>query len=163
MDIFLDASDVLQFAIRIEENGEAFYRKAASIVKDGEVKKLFDHLADEEIKHREFFKHLLDDVGRYRSDITFTDEYMAYIKDYADSKVVFTKEVMEEKLSRVKDEKAALDLAIQMELDSILYYHEIKGFIIEREHKTIDRIIEEERRHFNRLSEIKKGHKRDYY
>jgi rubrerythrin len=157
MDLFLDASDVLHFAIRIEEDGEAFYRKAAAMVGDNEVKGLFLHLADEEIKHKEFFQGLLNDVGRYRSDITFTDEYLAYIKGYIDSRVVFTKEVMEERLPKAKDRTTALELACQLELDSILYYHEIKVFIIEREHKTIDMIIEEERRHFNRLSDMKKG------
>jgi rubrerythrin len=41
-------------------------------------------------------------------------------------------------------------------MDSILYYHEIKRFVPASQHATLDQIIEEERKHFAKLSEVKK-------
>ena len=51
MSIFFNANEILQFAIRIEENGEKFYHHAARITKDEDTKKMFEYLADEENSH----------------------------------------------------------------------------------------------------------------
>ena len=50
----------------------------------------------------------------------------------------------------------ALEFGIRRETDSILYYHEVKKFVPEARQGAIDGIIEEERRHFVRLHEMKK-------
>jgi rubrerythrin len=73
-----------------------------------------------------------------------------------DNNIIFTKEVMDKELAKIKDTVAALDFAIKRELDSILYYHEIKRFVSAAQHATLDQIIAEERKHFSMLSEIKK-------
>jgi rubrerythrin len=66
---------------------------------------------------------------------------------------------MDSELSRVKDTLSAINFAIRRELDSILYYHEIKRFISRSQHDSIDKIIDEERKHFETLSEIRKNYK----
>ena len=50
--------DVVQFAIRMEENGELFYREAAGTADDPGVVDLFNRLADEEVKHKKIFQDL---------------------------------------------------------------------------------------------------------
>jgi rubrerythrin len=45
---------------------------------------------------------------------------------------------------------------MQREADSILYYHEAKRFTGEKHYNIIDKIIAEERKHFGRLSELRK-------
>ena len=59
-------------------------------------------------------------------------------------------------MARITDTLSAIDFAIRRELDSILYYHEIKEFIAKDQHESIDKIINEEREHFKMLSEMKK-------
>ncbi|MDI6726248.1 MAG: hypothetical protein QMD32_04735, partial [Smithellaceae bacterium] len=56
------------------------------------------------------------------------------------------------------DTPGAVDFAIRRELDSILYYHEIRKFLPLSEYDQIEKIIEEERRHFHKLSELKKSY-----
>jgi rubrerythrin len=63
---------------------------------------------------------------------------------------------MDKQLSKIKDTSAALDFAIQRELDSILYYHEIKKLVPAAQHDAIEKIIEEERKHFLSLTAMKK-------
>ena len=46
------ASDIVEVAIRIEENGVNFYKFAEQITKQQEAKELFAHLAQEAIKHK---------------------------------------------------------------------------------------------------------------
>jgi rubrerythrin len=63
---------------------------------------------------------------------------------------------MDKELAKIKDTIAALDFAIKRELDSILYYHEIKKFVPAAQYTAIDQIIAEERKHFSKLSAVKK-------
>ena len=62
---------------------------------------------------------------------------------------------MDAALAKITNTLSAIDFAIDREVDSILYYHEIKGFIAKNQHESIDRIINEERRHFKVLSKMR--------
>ena len=156
MGTFFDASEVFQFAIRIEENGEKFYHYAEGITKDKEVKKVFDYFANEEVEHKKMFEDMVSKIEKYEPAESYPGEYFAYLRAYVDH-IIFTKEEMDKKLSMVKDTLSAIEFAIQRELDSILYYHEAKKFVSEGQHNLIDRIINEEIKHFSKLSELKKS------
>ena len=67
MSIFFDASEILQFAVRIEENGEKFYRYATRVTNDDSAKRMFDYFANEETRHRKTFEDLLRQPGSNRS------------------------------------------------------------------------------------------------
>jgi hypothetical protein len=45
---------------------------------------------------------------------------------------------------------------MEREMDSILYYQEVKQFLAEKDRVEIDLIIEEERKHFAKLAEARK-------
>jgi len=102
MNIF-EAADIFQFAIRIEENGEIFYHRAALIADDKNIADIFNHLADEEIIHKRIFQDLLSKVDVHRQPESYKGEYIAYLRDYIDNKAVFTKEVKDSELSNVHD------------------------------------------------------------
>ncbi len=155
-----DAVDIFEIAIRIEENGSSFYRYAAHIAEDENTKKTFTYLADEEARHKALFKEMLSKMEKHKIPESYPGEYGAYLRDYVDSNIVFTEKAMDSELPDVKDTLSAINFAIRRELDSILYYQEIKRFLPEGQHDTIDKIINEERGHFEKLSEIKKRYKR---
>jgi len=160
MSIF-EVRDIFEIAIRIEENGNDFYRHVAHTAKDEETKKMFTYLANEEDKHRTIFKEMLSKIEKQETPESYPGEYGAYLRSYVDNNIVFTREAIESELSRIKDTTSAINLAIRRELDSILYYHEIKRFVSKSHHDSIDKIIDEERKHFEKLSEIKKNYKRE--
>ncbi|MBN1383039.1 MAG: ferritin family protein [Deltaproteobacteria bacterium] len=151
-----EATDILEFAIRIEENGANFYRFAVQIVKGEDAKKLFTRLADEEDNHKRTFEKIYAAMEKTNIPESYDGEYRAYLHDYVDNSIVFSKEAMTEELKKVTDTLSAIDFAIRREMDSILYYSEIKRFVPANQHDMIDKIIEEERRHFSVLSEIRK-------
>jgi rubrerythrin len=151
-----DASDIVEIAIRIEENGANFYKFAEQIAKQEEAKQLFAHLALEELNHKKTFEGIFAKLDKTNPPESYDGEYSAYLRDYVDNNIIFTKEAMNKELAKVKDTAGALDFAIKRELDSILYYHEIKRFVPANQHATLDQIIEEERKHFAKLSEVKK-------
>ena len=150
------ASDIVEVAIRIEENGVNFYKFAEQIAKQQEAKELFAHLADEEVKHKKIFEEIFAKMEKSNPPESYEGEFSAYLRSYVDNNIIFTKEAMDKELAKVTDTIAAFDFAIRRELDSILYYHEIKKLVPAAQHGTIEQIIEEERKHFSKLTEMKK-------
>lgn len=155
MKIF-DARDVIQFAVRIEEDGETFYRKVALASHDKDIQNLFNFLADEEIQHKALFREMFSKLEILQPAETYDGEYAAYLSDYVDGKVIFTKEIEKELTPDAKNILPVITFAMGREADSILYYHEAKRFIAEKYYDIIDKIIVEERKHFNKLSELRK-------
>jgi len=144
-------SEIFQFAIKIEENGEKFYRKMADKFQDKDMKNMFSALANDEVKHAETYKKMVSKLEKYEPFESFPDEYFAYLKAYAD-KLIFDEKSSKNETLDIKDIGSALTFAIDKELDSILYYQEIKNLVSEGQRNQIDTIIEEERRHFILLS-----------
>ena len=158
MGVF-DASDIVQFAVRIEENGMSFYRYAVRIAKDEDTKKLFNHLADEEERHKEFFEKLFAEMEKYAPPERYAGEYEEYLRGYVDNNVIFKKEVLEKELQQIGDTLAAVDFAIRREIDSIFYYSEIKKLVSPAQHGALEKVIDEERTHFTTLSEARKRYR----
>jgi rubrerythrin len=166
-----NAHDVLEFAIRVEENGEIFYGEAARITSDVGARDIFQRLATEEAGHKRTFVSMLANLGDYQPTETYEGEYLAYLQEYIDGKVIFKTHTgtaatsstaafaagsKDPDLPRVHDTISVFDFAIQREVDSIVYYQELKVFVPEKYHKTVNAIVDEERKHFALLSEIRK-------
>jgi len=148
-----DVSEIFQFAIKIEENGTKFYWHAAQMAKDAKMKEVFNSLAEDEIEHKKIFEDMLSQMHKYDPSEFYPEEYFEYLHSYVDG-IIFTGELQERELP--VDTLSAIKFAIQRELDSILYYQEIKKFVTKDQHDLIDRIIEEERKHFLKLSKFLK-------
>jgi rubrerythrin len=164
MKVF-NSHDVLQFAIRVEENGELFYREAARITGDHGAKAIFSRLAIEETGHKKIFEEMQGDLGDFRPAESYEGEYLAYLQGYIDGRVIFKGRLTgsgddskDLPIAGVLDTRSALDFAIQREVDSIVYYQEVKVFVPEKHHKVVDGIVNEERRHFTLLSEIRRNY-----
>ena len=150
------ASDVLQFAVRLEDDGGRFYREAAERTKKSEVKKLFNSLASDEADHKKTFEGLLSKETVIEPREDYPGEYMSYLHDYIDGKIFVPLDDKSAK-SESGNVTKALEFAIQREMESIHYYQELKAFVAVDDHKTLDEIIDVERKHFMQLSKAKKN------
>ncbi|MCM8782269.1 MAG: ferritin family protein [Candidatus Omnitrophica bacterium] len=156
MNKFFQPSEILEFAIKIEENGEGFYRQIAKKFDAKEIKDAFNALADEEVQHKNIFSSMLSKVEDYQPAQSYPEEYFLYLKSYADEHI-FTKEKQAEfMIKKINSVKEAIDLAMQIELDSILYYLGAKNLMVGDRTNILDKIINEEYRHYLTLSDIKK-------
>ncbi|HTP30424.1 MAG TPA: ferritin family protein [Anaeromyxobacteraceae bacterium] len=142
---------MIQFAIRIEENGERFYRNAERVAKDEHAKQLFKRLADEEIAHRALFQKMIEVTSLESETEDYEGEYMAHLRGHIDGRAVFETDAI-----AGDDTRSVLEAAMQRELNAMLYYDELKKFVPEKDHKVLDDIVDEERRHFAELSSIKR-------
>ena len=153
MDVF-DASEILQFAVRIEENGERFYRRVAEAAAEQNVKSLFTYLADAEVVHRKTFSDMVASIKTYEPVESYPGEYFAYLRTFVDG-VLFNEEEMDKHLADVTDTVSAIDYGIRKELQSIQYYQEAKKFVPTGQHDVLERVINEERKHFVELAELR--------
>ncbi|MDY0145785.1 MAG: ferritin family protein [Kiritimatiellia bacterium] len=149
------AADVLRIAVKNELAGEAFYRQIAQRTPEPAVRDLFLLLADEEPRHAAIFSRMLagmDDSQVVRADL---DEYVGYMISYYTANVLFAENQADE-LPAAPDPVTALDFGIQRELDSIIYYTQVKELVPTSHTHQIDAIIAEERGHFLKFSKLKR-------
>jgi rubrerythrin len=135
--------DVLELAIRLEKNGEAYYRRFANATEDHEINKVLLWLADQEMAHAEFFTRLKQ-LQAKPHDIPEGPDGVA-LQDFLGNRALSLDEVS---LAQLTDLHQVLRAALEFEHDTILFFDMIRAFVTEESALAqLDAIIEEERRH----------------
>lgn len=146
--------DIYDLAIRIEENGERFYRQAMGEVSSPRLKKLLQWNADEEVEHREFFrqkKNALQDPQDMEDELA--EQMSGFVLRDAVSDHAFSLEEVD--FSRISDERELIRKAIGFEQDSITFYEIIGSFITDPVTlEEIENIKEEEKKHITLLEDL---------
>ncbi|HCZ06294.1 MAG TPA: ferritin, partial [Thermotogae bacterium] len=75
-------NDIIEMAVRVENDGELFYTEAARIAEDPKVRKTFEQLAAQEKAHAASFRKLLEDQDEE------WDEIDAYLSTYASANII---------------------------------------------------------------------------
>ena len=147
----LSLGEVLEFAVSVERNGFAMYRQFAVTFAGTELEKLFDELADEEVKHEEDFKRMFGDVKAENLPETYFDEYREYMESIINLHLFQGKKV-EEVAAKITDANEALKFALEFEKDSLLFFLELKNLVDDKDKAMFDKLINEERGHVLKLS-----------
>jgi rubrerythrin len=155
MKIYFNADEIFEMAEEIERQGAQFYEKAATLFKEPEIKQMLTSLSGMEIGHEKLFssmrsKILSDAYKGYDPD----EMAAAYIKTFTDGKVFNIKKNMCDDLTPSTNLRDVLNLAIQAEKNSILFYTGIKQIVPEAiGQETIEKIIVEEMKHMVSLND----------
>jgi len=74
--------DVIEFAMKMEQDGMAFYKRSADKTSDPELKQIFMTLVEEEARHYQIFKSLKDDPSKITEGVSFSaPENLATVKN----------------------------------------------------------------------------------
>lgn len=155
MAIFFPGSELIEIALGIEKNGLAFYQSLANRTQNQEAKVIYDYLAGEEEKHITIFQEMQKTVGEYQPPENYAGEYMVYLKALVDSHVFSNAKEAQEKADSALNEIATLDMGIEAEKDSILFYAELQNLVREADCQIVYNIINEEKTHLRQLSKLK--------
>ncbi len=155
--VHFSSREILEMAVRIEENGMSFYKGASAVTDNEELKTLFDYLVIEEVKHVELFEALKEAIaGAEPTD--YNDPYLEdesnYINALADSNIFMKGTDGEAAAKEIKSDAEALDFAIRIEKDSILFYLELINMVRDEDRQTVKDILSEERKHIAKLTEM---------
>ena len=138
---------VFEFAMKMEQDGEKFYRDLAGKTTNAGLKQIFTYLADEEVKHYNLFKGLLQ---RQPTDYESTDIL-------ADSVNVFAQMKQRGDID-VSDDVSQLDVykqALEWEKKAYEFFEEKCSEATDpSEKKFLETIAKEERRHYRLIDGI---------
>jgi rubrerythrin len=156
--VHFSSKEILEMAVRIEENGLGFYKAASASTESTKIKELFDYLIIEEVKHVELFEALKDAITEgVPSDYNdpYLEEESLYLNALADSSIFMKGDEGVKKARSITSDDEAIDFAIQMEKDSILFYLELINMVRDDDRPTVKEILSEERKHISKLTELK--------
>ncbi|MBI5453145.1 MAG: ferritin family protein [Deltaproteobacteria bacterium] len=155
--VHFTGKEVLDMAVRIEENGLKFYTDAGKAARDKGVKALFKTLAEDEGRHIRVFQDLKKLLGEAADAEPFDEETESYLRAFADTEVFTSPEGGKKVGKEAAGEAGVVDIAIGMEKDSILFYYEILKMIREKDKAVVDSLIDQEKDHLRKLNAIKAG------
>ncbi len=143
--------DILEFAMKMELDGKAFYEKNARLTDDKELKRIFILLAEEEEKHYHFFKAMQEGKA---------DEAAALIKSSSSSLKEVQNIFVDMSQSKEKkvfgaDEEATWMKAMDIEEKAESFYRE-KAQTEENDDQRLllNMIADEERNHVHMIDSI---------
>lgn len=147
-----NADEVLAMAERIERNGQGFYLQASKVVERADVSKLMMELSLWEKGHEALFAGLrkkLTDEERTRTAFDPYDEASLFLSAMADSHV-FSRDDLDP-VSMLREgisTEEVIDLALQFEKESILFFLGLQRMVPERLGAIeIQKVIDEEVSH----------------
>jgi len=146
--------DILKQAILLERRGKIFYESISKKVENKAVQKVFDMLAEEELKH---IQTLSDQFKAYRENKNFiSGDFYTEDTSNAASKVL-TQEI-KEKISAAGFEAAAISAGIALEERAIQFYKKSAQTAGNDKTKALyNWLAEWERDHLNILLDIDKA------
>ena len=144
-------NELIDIAIRLESNAEDYYRQALKEVSDPSIESLLIYLANQEAKHIHWFEDLRRRVKTSSSEGGMLELDATLLEKLIGDQKFSLEEVDLSKIERVE---SLIELAIEFEKDSILFY-EMLGVIIDNPDDlgVLKEIINEENRHIQVLKE----------
>lgn len=147
------AREILDIALKIEQNGEAVYRQAIQDLVNPDMAKRLIWMADEEARHAEWFMNLQSDLRTHKNRIA-VDEMNSDVLQNIIGKQSFTLQDID--FTDVSDMRNLMDIFIEFEKDGILFYEMLRTFIKDQDVlESLDQIVAEEYKHIETLQEMK--------
>ena len=151
-----NAEEMIDLAIRIEENGGRFYRKAAERQSNQQNRAMLEKLASMEDHHKltfENMKTLLTEAEKIPTVFDPQGESAQYLEAMADSHGGEGSPTVADSLTGEESMTEIIDIAIRLEKESILFYLGLKDMVPPKYgQKKLDQIIREERKHVIQLN-----------
>jgi rubrerythrin len=136
-------------AIKLEKNGETVYRNAIHKVVKPELIAMLEWMADEEVKHANFFSKLKLELETNRKNPFMEEMSRELFDDLLGDKNFSLKEV---DFSLIENSEDLIAVFIEFEKDSVIFYKVIEHFVEDPSaRKQLKEIIEEENYHIQKL------------
>jgi len=158
MALGFNLDEVFEMAIRIEENGAAFYRKAAGLQSNAKNREFLEKLAAMEDGHKATFEQMrksLTENEKGGKVFDPHDELSLYLSAMADTHGGEGSPSVADSLTGTETMEEVLTTAIGLEKESILFYLGLKDMVPPKYgRERIDGIIQEERSHIAQLTSL---------
>ena len=162
MSITFNADEIFEMAEKIEKNAVEFYREAEEKCSNDKEKQMFEKLAQMENDHAHIFAEMRTELNPEEMEETVfdpQDEGAMYLQTMASSHGTEGKISPTQKLTGSESIKEVLEIAVDAEKNSVVFYSGLKEFVPQKAGKDkVQKIIKEELGHLATLREYLKGH-----
>jgi rubrerythrin len=149
--------EVLELAIKIEQNGVTFYKSLADRATNSQISEVFSQLAQEEQDHISTLKEWLDKLAERETTESYPEEYGAYMKNLADESAYQCDTACQSLVSKAATELETIQVGLFFEKDFLLFLYEMRDFVTQADMSIIDSLIKEEKQHLIQLLRLKKN------
>ena len=147
------ASEIIDIAIRLEENAAAVCRQAMERALPKEIKSLLAWMIEEEVRHADWFADLQRRVAGPTPNPIVRAMNREMLGQMIGQQSFSLKQVDFGALGSVDE---LIDVLVEFEKDTILFYEMLDAFITEAEARSqLQRIIAEEKSHITRLEALR--------
>ena len=145
--------EVIDMAIQLEKNAETFYRAALKEMSTPSLEPVLVCLADEERNHADWFEKLKRVAEKTEAGTQGEELSGSVLRDLVGDQKFSLDEV---DLSKIESVQELIELAVEHEKDTIIFYQMLQSFIDDSETaKELNEIIDEEYQHIKFLTECK--------
>lgn len=145
--------EIITFAVRLEENGHAFYSAAAELFQyPHDCKNLFLDLAEKEVMHIAICQKLAENFKLEIPEIR-KEEHAGSLHRLCETHIFGEKDSGARRIKTIETPKQALEIAYQFEIDCVSFYSELAKLTRFDSRHLIRQIIWEEKEH---AAEIKR-------
>jgi rubrerythrin len=149
------AQDILEIAIRLEENGEKTYLDARTHTTDEDLKSLLAWIAKEERAHANWFIQLKNRLSQGEDHQLLAELSQALVEDVVRGQSFSLQEV---DFTAIHTTDQMVRTFIGFEDDTIAFYEVLKGLIEDSATVAqLEQIIGEERKHIARFKDLLTG------
>lgn len=149
-EFYFSPSQIAVMAMSVEEEGATFYKILANTVDDQSLIDMFTALSNDELEHKEVFSRI---AASFRQEDL--NEYAVDVAMLMQTNLDKLKAAVLNMRNQPKNIQEALDIAINVEEESIRVYSEMHDVYIAKFHLVLSAIIDEEKRHLKKLREVK--------
>ncbi len=146
------AHEILDMAIRLEENGESVYRAAAAQTSNPDIRALLLWMAEEEVEHARWFSELKQEIETGSFNPFMEEMSRKVFGGLLGEKSFSHREVDFSALERIDD---LIGIFIEFEKDTVLFYETLVPFIDDNDTlHNVTKMIAEENNHIKKLYEL---------
>jgi len=151
----LSAKELLNIAVRVEKDGEEFYRKLAERFEKPDIKEFFSYMGRQEAEHAHTFESIGAELGADEETYLNLEDAEEYLKSFVEGRF-FPDAATLEKYLKEKSVEDAIDFSISVEKETIIFYYEVLELLKnERAKALVKSIINQEKQHVVKLLRIK--------
>jgi rubrerythrin len=151
MSALISGRDLIEIAIEAERRGVTFYGCLAESMPSAKARDLFARMEQEEKEHLRELQGLLGEADRYHPAEPYPDAYYGYLRALLEDWALPGEEACAQMARDMQDEARACPLASTFERQVILLLHEMRRFVPEDKHGTVQRLLEGEYEHVRHL------------
>ncbi len=149
------ASEIVAMNVTEERNGYEFYKTLAANAKTQKLRDAARRISEQEKRHEQRFRRWLEELGEHQPVESYPGEYDAYVKALLSNTTFTDEEAARKAAAEAETDAKAVEVALQMEKNTLLLLQELRKHIPEKDLRLVDETVREEEDHLVELTQLR--------